>query len=107
MIKGVLNDINSILLPMYYALFFLGTSNTSLQKKTSPLGRLKSARPLDLRIQLNFRDAIWFIPHQASSQEFQRSKPYSYYNLYKQVHQVGKISQEFETHYIIQLIRCL
>ena len=35
MIKGVLNDRNNIFLPMYYALFFLGTSKYIFQPNHS------------------------------------------------------------------------
>ena len=37
MTEGELNDRNNIFLPMYYALFFLGTSITLLNSKASNL----------------------------------------------------------------------
>ena len=57
MIEGVLNDRNNIYLPMYYALFFLGTSNTYYVQSCIKFKkfRSRSAHHNDLREKIKIK----------------------------------------------------
>ena len=62
MIEGVLNERNTIFLPLYYALFFMGTSNIFFSTVWSiwnpRVGRLKEKIVLSLRIMQFFAESI-------------------------------------------------